>query len=245
MALPYRPRDFLPSSSLQFACYAYGKDYHDVMRGRLNQLYEHLCAVSVAQVTGRVFCDTAPVLERYWAWRAGLGWIGKNCNLIIPHVGSFCFIGVIVCDVAFVPDQPMPEHCGSCTACLDACPSGALLAPHRLDARRCLSCQTIENRGPLNAATKSCLGNRIYGCDTCQLVCPWNKNVPATAVSEFLPSEEFMTMTPADWAGLTVERYRKLFKGSAVKRVKYEGLMRNIRAVTGGAEDTACDSGGK
>lgn len=230
VALPYRPAVMQPPATLRISCYAYGRDYHDVMRARLAQLAASLPVLAGKPVQGRCFCDTAPLMERYWAWRAGLGWVGKSCNLIIPGVGSMTFLGAIVCDLVIPPGTPLDDRCGSCTACLAACPSGALVAPRRLDARRCLSCQTIEHRGPLAPATIGCLGDRIYGCDTCQMVCPHNHGVPAGGVPEFAPSGELLSMTVADWAALTEERYRRLFRGSAVKRAKYEGLMRNIRA---------------
>ena len=234
VALPYRPKTFMPSSSLQLSCYAYGKDYHDAMRARLALLMGHLGKLCGGVVGGRMFCDTAPVLERYWAWRAGLGWMGKSCNLIVPGAGSMVFLGEIMCDIDLPPDSPMPPRCGNCTACLTSCPSGALCAPYRLDARLCLSCQTIERRGALDPATVRCLGNRLYGCDTCQTVCPWNKDAAPTTVEEFTPSDELMSMTPQDWERLDEEHFRRLFKGSAVKRAKYAGLMRNIRAALHG-----------
>ncbi len=237
-ALSYNPILRQNPKSLQFACYAYGKDYHEVMKDRLAQLFEHLRALSPIPVIGRVFCDTAPVAERYWAWRAGIGWIGKNCNLIIPRAGSLCFIGEIICDLQLPSDTPMQGRCGTCRACIDACPTDALIEPQHLDARLCLSCQTIENREELPETTLQSMGNRVYGCDTCQLVCPWNNGVPATNVEEFKPSSEFMSMETDDWKALTVESYRRLFKGSAVKRLKYDGLMRNIKAATRKNNDT-------
>lgn len=234
VALSYHPREFMPASSLRLSSYAYGRDYHDVMRERLAQLFAYLRILCGGTVGGRTFCDTAPVMERYWAWRAGLGWMGKHCNLIIPGAGSMVFLGEIVCDIELPPDIPMPSRCGNCTACLAACPTGALCAPHRLDARLCLSCQTIERRGALAPSTVSRLDGRIYGCDNCQTACPWNRDAAPTTIEEFAPSPELMSMTPSDWERLDETRYRRLFKGSAVKRAKYAGLMRNIRAALHG-----------
>lgn len=229
VALNYYPSRRLSEGQWQFAYYAYGKDYHEVMKARLRQL-----ALSLGDVPCKICCDTVPILDRYWAWKAGLGWVGKNTNLILPHAGSYYFLGeiVVAADIDRY-DTPMDSHCGTCRRCLDACPARALTAPHRLDASRCLSYLTIEHRGALPPSAPSIMGHGIYGCDRCQQACPYNRFATPTAVGEFAPSDDFMLMTPADWAGLTVERYRALFKGSAVKRAKYEGLMRNIRAVEG------------
>lgn len=230
VAMGYFPATKLPEDTYQFAYYSYGKDYHDVMKARLLQLLSYIGTLC-QDVHGCVFCDTAPVLERYWAWRAGLGWIGRNTSLVIPGAGSFFFLGEIVCDIPFVYDTPMRSRCGNCSKCLDACPTGALCKPYRIDARKCISYQTIENRGDIPQEIVSCLGNRVYGCDSCQKACPWNRFVEATHVAEFAASPELMAMTPERWQCLTVEEYRRLFKGSAVKRAKYEGLMRNIMAL--------------
>jgi Uncharacterized Fe-S protein len=249
VALNYYPEKRLEPSQLQFAYYAYGKDYHDVMRDRLRQLagiifpYKKSVISSAEGETEdplfKLCCDTVPFLDRYWAKRAGLGWIGKNTNLIIPKVGSYCFIGAIITTLpADRYDSPMPEHCGTCEQCLKACPTKALCAPHSLDARRCLSYLTIENREEIPSQYHSALGSSqlhssgasIYGCDRCQQACPHNRFAQPTQVSEFSPSDEFLAMQPDDWQHLTPETYRQLFRGSAVKRAKYEGLMRNIQA---------------
>lgn len=250
VALNYYPARRLEQEQLQFAYYAYGKDYHDVMRVRLNALASALSIRDVRQPSkagdtieaetfeGLVCCDTVPVLERYWAWKAGIGWIGKNNSLIIPHAGSYFFLGVILTALAFADyDEPMGSYCGRCENCLSACPTGALCAPYSLDASKCLSYLTIENRGDIPTEYAARMGNTVYGCDRCQQCCPHNRFATPTAIEEFSPSDEFMTMTVEKWRRLTEEDYRRLFKGSAVKRAKYTGLRRNIDMTSDGREE--------
>lgn len=226
LAMNYYPAQKLRDDQFQFAYYAYGKDYHDVLKQRMRKL---LSSTSLNSVNSLLCVDTVPILDRYWAYRAGLGWIGKNGCLIIPHAGSFFFLAEILTDIELEYDTPIENHCGNCHQCLDACPTGAL-QPHTLDARKCLSYLTIEHRGdfPDNDLVAKATGKGIYGCDRCQLACPHNRFAQPTCVSEFAPSQAFLSMRPDDWKQLTVEQYRTLFKGSAVKRAKYEGLIRNI-----------------
>ena len=232
VALNYYPAYKLPGNEYQFAWYAYGKDYHDVMREKLAALYEYI-RNAVPGLAGRLFCDTAPVLERYWAWRAGLGWIGKNTQLIIPHAGSAFFLGELLLNrESDQYDEPQPERCGTCTRCLGACPTNALEAPHRLNARRCLSYLTIENRSEIPPALLPRMGKNIYGCDECQKACPWTRFATPNRTPELQPSPDFLAMTGGEWRELTEEKYKTLFRGSAVKRAKYSGLMRNIKAIS-------------
>ena len=233
VALNYFPAQQLDAANqYEFAWYAYGQDYHEVMKTRLNELAETLLADVEGEVHYRVFCDTAPLLERYWAWRCGLGWIGKNTQLIIPRAGSTFFLGEIIFDRPFSDyDKPMEGRCGTCTKCLDACPTQALQHPYKLDACRCLSYLTIEYRGEiLPAEAARAMGNCIYGCDRCQQACPWMRFARPTEVGEFRPKTEFLQLNRESLPSLSVEDYRKIFRGSAVKRAKYEGLMRNVRA---------------
>ncbi len=169
-------------------------------------------------------------MERYWAWKAGLGWIGKNTNLIIPGKGSFFFLGEIVTTLEVdTYDSPQKNHCGSCTRCLDACPTGALERAKRLNARKCISYLTIEHRGEIPAEQASLLGNRIYGCDTCQAVCPWNRFAMPTEVAAFHPTPALLSLKKDDLKALSREDYNRIFAHSAVKRAKYEGLLRTIQ----------------
>lgn len=226
---------------IPLARYARGKDYHDEMKARLftflANIRQHLTdegQTSAAQQleSSRVFTDTAPVAERYWAWRSGLGWIGKNTQLIIPGAGSYFFLGELFLTLpADRYDHPTENRCGPCTKCLRACPAQCL-SERGLDARKCLSYLTIEYRGEqLPDGTGDQMGEMFYGCDRCGDCCPWNRLARPTNVEAFQPSEALLAMTWHDWQQLSLEQYRTLFKGSAVKRAKYEGLTRNITAI--------------
>lgn len=239
VAQNYFPARRLPEGEPQIADYALGLDYHDIVKQKLRQL-----AATVGIADHRAFVDTAPVLERYWAVRAGLGWIGKNQQLIIPHAGSEFFLGELFVTVELPPDEPLPNRCGTCHRCVDACPTHALSLPAtcvegygditRFDARLCLSYQTIENRGELTVGAKAAMGDTFYGCDRCQRACPWNRFAKPSTEPLLQPREELLAMTRQKWENLTEEDYRRLFKGSAVKRAKYEGLMRNIKVCLAG-----------
>jgi epoxyqueuosine reductase len=225
VALNYAPARHIPDDEYQLAVYAYGQDYHDVLKSRLREL-----AVCLGASEVKIATDTVPILERYWARQAGLGFIGRNHQLIIPHAGSMFFLGEIVTTASFDHyDEPMPCRCGLCRKCLEACPTGAL--GDCFNSRLCLSYQTIENRGDIAQEVKDKMGTTIYGCDRCQQACPWNRFAHPTVVPELQPSDALLSMRRDDWHRLSVDDYRRLFKGSAVKRAKYEGLMRNIRAV--------------
>lgn len=237
VALNYAPAQTMPKDQPQMASYALGQDYHTVMRDKLLLLAARIMPEEV-RFNGkkpipsphyRVFVDSGPVLERYWAVKAGLGWMGKNHQLIIPHGGSMFFLGELFLDIELPPDDPMPNHCGICRRCIDACPTHALLESGEFNADRCLSYQTIENKGELSEEAQSAMGNCFYGCDRCQQACPWNRFAKPNTTPELQPKEELLEMTLDKWRQLSVEDYRRLFKGSAVKRAKYEGLMRNIR----------------
>lgn len=229
VALNYAPPERMADGEYQIAAYAYGKDYHDIMKAKLHSLAGRIQDITDAPLRYRAFCDTAPVLERYWAVRAGLGWTGHNRQLIIPGAGSMFFLGELFLDIELDYDRPMPGRCGTCRACTDACPTKAL-SDTGLDARLCLSYQTIENRGELSPAAANALGNRIYGCDRCQQACPWNRFSVPCDETELHPSPALLSMTKEKWNSLSADDYRRLFKGSAVKRAGYEGLTRNIRA---------------
>ena len=226
VAMNYYPAVRQPEDVPQLAYYAYGKDYHDVMKEKLAQLVAFIRRE--VDMNARCFTDSAPILERYWAWKAGLGWIGKNTHLIIPGKGSYFFLGEIVTDLYLSPDCPMENRCGQCTRCMDACPTKAIEAPKKLNAGKCISYLTIENREEIPEELASLTGNRMYGCDTCQQVCPWNRSAHPTDEASFRMNEELAAMTAPKWYSLSREEYTRLFKGSAVKRAKFEGLQRNI-----------------
>lgn len=233
VALNYFTEAEFPADGYTLSRYARGKDYHDVVKERLQKMLDFITDFTGKAYVGRAFCDTAPVDEHYWAWRTGLGWLGRNTQLIIPQAGSYFFIGtLILTEEIDAYDRPMPNRCGTCTRCIDACPTCALSKEKGLDARRCLSYLTIEHRGELPDFASKVLSPCFYGCDRCQEACPHNRFATPTACTEFHPSEELLRMTPTDWKNLDRDTYQRLFKGSAVKRAKFTGLQRNIKVMT-------------
>lgn len=236
VALNYFPAEKMTEKEGCLSWYAYGKDYHEVMKEKLRLLLARILEQIPEDLRnsiepGRAFCDTAPVLERYWAWKAGLGWIGRNHQLIIPHAGSTFFLGELFLTLpADHYDTPQKNRCGTCRRCLDACPTQALSA-EGFDSRRCLSYLTIENRDEIPEWAAYHMAPCFYGCDRCQAVCPHLRFAQPTREESFHLSEELKNMTQDQWRKLSVEDYRRLFRGSAVKRAKYEGLVRNIRAM--------------
>lgn len=229
VALNYYPDYQIPSTEYQLAWYAYGRDYHLLMREKMNLLFDYIH--SLVPIAGRVFCDTAPVLDRYWAWKAGLGWIGKNTQLIIPKAGPTFFLGELFIDIELNYDTPQKSRCGRCTKCLESCPTKALEQAYTLNSKRCISYQTIENRGDICSSILPLLKNKIYGCDDCIKSCPWLRFAQPSQESSLQISKSLLSMTRDKWHELSVEEYRALFPKSAVKRAKYEGLVRNIKAV--------------
>ena len=231
VALNYYPPVKLPGRVPQFAYYAYGKDYHDVVREKLRQLYDWIRERHPG-VTGRCFTDSAPVLERFWAAQAGLGFIGKNTLLIIPGKGSYFFLGELIIDMELDYDQPVTESCGDCTRCLRSCPTGAIDRPYRVNARNCISYQTIEHKGEISPDILPNLRNNIYGCDICQKVCPWNREATPHATPDFLPSAAFLSLDLERLQEMDEECWRQIFRHSAVKRARFAGLKRNVEAVS-------------
>lgn len=229
VALNYYPAMKQQPGAPRIAYYAYGKDYHVVMKDKLRQLWEYIANLVPVPPAARLFTDSAPILERYWAWRAGLGWIGRNTNLIIPRKGSYFFLGEIVTTLEVdAYDTPLPNRCGNCRRCLEACPTGALERPQRLNANKCISYLTIEHKGDIPPQFAARLGNRLYGCDTCQQVCPWNRFAQPTGEPAFAPSPAFLSLQKEDLQDFTRNDYNRIFAASAVKRAKYEGLLRTI-----------------
>jgi epoxyqueuosine reductase len=219
------------------SCYAQGRDYHDLIKGRLKQLAGFVAGRLGAQV--KVFVDTAPLMEKPLAQAAGLGWQGKHTNLVSRSLGSWTFLGEILTDLDLPADAPEVDHCGSCRACLDACPTDAFPAPYRLDARRCVSYLTIEHAGPVDEDLRPKLGNRIYGCDDCLAVCPWNKFARAHAEPAFAPRAALTAPRLADLAALDDAGFRAAFPGSPIKRIGRNRFVRNVLYAIGNSGDPA------
>ena len=219
------------NSDFKFSNYAWGDDYHDVLNKKLYALFAFI-KNSYQDVKGVVCVDTSPVMDKVWARRAGLGWLGKHTNLITRDFGSWLFLGELILDIELEPDTPFTEDlCGSCTACIDQCPTQAL-SEYEINAEKCISYQSIEHRGDFSNDNEK-LHGWIYGCDICQEVCPWNEKFSEISdISAFQPRKEILEWTNEDWKKLDKERFRKLFKGSAVKRTKFAGLKRNINQNT-------------
>ncbi len=208
--------------------YAYGKDYHFVIKNKLKTLIT-LMKEYAGEINARAFVDSAPVLEKAWAGRAGLGWIGKNANFIVPKAGSFYFISEIITDLELEYDKPANSNlCGSCRKCIDACPTEAIVAPGVIDAQKCISYLTIEFKDQIPDAFKGKFKDRIFGCDICQDVCPWNRFSKSHKEPDFYPHPDIENMIKEDWENLSEDQFKEIFRKSAVKRTKYKGLMRNI-----------------
>jgi epoxyqueuosine reductase len=223
----YYPKEAQNPESYKLSKYAYGKDYHFVVKDKLKQLL-HSIQEQIGAVNGRAFVDSAPVLEKAWAAKSGLGWIGKHTNLITPKVGSFYFIAELIVDIDLSYDSPRTDHCGNCTACLDACPTQAIEAPYVLNAGKCISYFTIELKENIPTEFKGQFEDWMFGCDICQDVCPWNRFSKSHQEPLFEPHPELLSMSKQDWEEITEEVFGRIFQKSAVKRTKYSGLKRNI-----------------
>jgi epoxyqueuosine reductase len=212
----------------KISMYAYGKDYHKVVKKKLKLLFDYMQSLA-GSIEGRYFVDSAPVMERDWAKRAGLGWTGKNTLLINPKKGSYFFLAEVICDLELDYDSPMKDYCGTCTRCIEACPTDAISPRgYMLDATKCISYVTIESKSEIAKSFEGKMDNWMYGCDICQQVCPWNRFSSHHETASFLPSEKLMKMKKEEWETLEEDTFNSLFEGSAVKRTKYEGLKRNI-----------------
>ncbi len=217
--------------------YALGRDYHKVLRGRLQKLAEQI-AEAIGPFGHRVFVDSAPVMETEIARRAGIGWRGKHTLVLDRTAGSMFFLGEIFLDIALPPDAPTSTHCGSCSACITACPTGAITAPYKLDARRCISYLTIELKGAIPEALRPLLGNRIYGCDDCQLVCPWNRFARISAEPDFAPRNGLDSASLVELFAWSSEEFEQRMAGSAIYRIGHERWLRNIAVALGNAPTT-------
>lgn len=208
--------------------YAYGEDYHFVIKDKLKELFTFL-QQAIGEVGGRIFVDSAPVMDKAWAKQSGMGWMGKNTNIIHPKNGSFFFISELILDLELQEDGPMKDYCGTCTRCIDACPTEALIEPYKIDASKCISYLTIELKDAiLPNEFKGKMDNWAFGCDVCQDVCPWNRFSKPHNEPRFNPHADLLSLSSKDWKELTHEIFSDMFKLSAVKRTKFEGLKRNI-----------------
>ena len=224
----YTDKTQVHATAPKISKYAYGTDYHYVIKKKLVQLLEFIKS-KIGDVHGRAFVDSAPVMERSWAKRSGLGWIGKNTNLISKSVGSYYFIAELIVDLDLDYDTSVTDHCGSCTACIDACPTDAISEPYKVDGDKCISYFTIELKENIPNDYKGKFENWMFGCDICQDVCPWNRFSKNHSEPLFQPDPKMISMTRGEWHELTEQTFKKVFKKSALKRAKYKGITRNIK----------------
>lgn len=229
LLLNYFPQEIQPTSdSPKISKYAYGEDYHFVIKDKLKDFLAFL-QEEIGEVSGRIFVDSAPVMDKAWAKRSGAGWMGKNTNIIHPKNGSFFFIAEMILDLDLEPDGPIKDYCGTCTRCIDACPTEAIVSPYVVDGSKCISYLTIELKDTvLPDAFKGKMDNWMFGCDVCQDVCPWNRFSKPHNETRFLPHPDLFKLSSSDWKDISNEMFSNLFKNSAVKRTKLEGLKRNI-----------------
>ncbi len=227
LLLNYYPHELQNSDSYKISKYAYGEDYHFVIKDKLKSLLQFIQG-EIGEVNGRVFVDSAPVLDKAWAAKSGLGWVGKNSNLITQKTGSFYFIAELIVDLELEYDTPTTDHCGTCTACIDACPTEAIVQPYVVDGSKCISYLTIELKEAIPNNFKGQLDDWMFGCDVCQDVCPWNRFAKPHNEPAFEPNSEILNYTKKEWQEITQDVFSKVFKNSAVKRTKYSGILRNI-----------------
>jgi len=228
LLLNYYPEESQTQESFKISKYAYGQDYHFVIKEKLKE-FLYSIQENIGDVSGRAFVDSAPVLDKAWAAKSGLGWIGKNSNLITQKVGSFYFIAELILDLDLEYDHATTDHCGSCTACIDACPTQAIVAPHVVDGSKCISYYTIELKENIPYDMKGKFDEWMFGCDTCQDVCPWNRFSKSHSEPLFNPNPDLLSFTKKDWLEITEETFRTVFKNSPIKRTKFDGLKRNIK----------------
>ena len=228
LLLNYYPSQEQTANSYKLSKYAFGTDYHFVIKDKLKSLLNFI-QDEIGDVSGRAFVDSAPVLDKAWAAKSGLGWIGKHSNLLTQQVGSFYFIAELIIDLDLEYDLPTTDHCGTCTACIDACPTQAITEPYVVDGSKCISYFTIELKENIPTEFKGQFDDWMFGCDVCQDVCPWNRFSKSHNEPLFNPNPELLSMTKKDWEEITEEVFKKIFKDSAVKRTKFSGLKRNIQ----------------
>lgn len=223
----YYPAEQQIDDTFKISKYAYGQDYHHVIKAKMKELFNFI-EEEIGEIDGRYFVDSAPVLDKAWAARSGLGWVGKHTLMLSKQKGSYFFVSEIICDLELEYDTPATDHCGTCTACIDACPTDAIVAERVVDASKCISYFTIELRDALPTYMDGKFKDWIFGCDICQDVCPWNRFSKPHQEPLFNPHPDLLSMKKEDWINIDEDRYRDLFKKSAVKRTKFSGLTRNI-----------------
>ncbi|PIF00853.1 MAG: tRNA epoxyqueuosine(34) reductase QueG [Maribacter sp.] len=228
LLLNYYPGDKQKEGTYKVSKYAYGQDYHHIIKSKLRQLQDFI-TTEIGEVDGRAFVDSAPILDKAWAAKSGLGWIGKHSNLLTRKVGSFYFIAELILDLELDYDSPATDHCGSCTACIDACPTQAIVGPNVVDGSKCISYFTIELKNEIPAQFHGKFDDWMFGCDVCQDVCPWNRFSRSHNEPLFNPHPDLLSNDKNDWEEITQEVFNKVFRKSAVKRTKFSGLKRNIR----------------
>ncbi|MEZ4777816.1 MAG: tRNA epoxyqueuosine(34) reductase QueG [Flavobacteriaceae bacterium] len=227
LLLNYFPKEFQREDSYKISKYAYGTDYHLVIKEKMKALLSFI-QDEIGEVHGRAFVDSAPVLDKVWAAKSGLGWIGKHTNLLSKKVGSFFFIAELIVDIELDYDTPVTDHCGTCTACIDACPTQAIVQPYVVDGSKCISYLTIELKNEIPAHFSNQMDHWMFGCDVCQDVCPWNRFSKAHSEPLFDAHPELLSKSKKEWKEITEEVFAEIFKKSAVKRTKFSGLQRNI-----------------
>ena len=227
LLLNYFPSETQVDDTYKISKYAFGQDYHFVIKEKLKELLFSI-QQNIGEVSGRAFVDSAPVLDKAWAAKSGLGWMGKNTNLITKSIGSFYFIAELIIDLELDYDSATTDHCGTCTACIDACPTEAIVAPYVVDGSKCISYFTIELKDHIPIEMKGKFNDWAFGCDVCQDVCPWNKFSKPHNEPLFNPNPELLSMSKKDWEEITDETFKKVFKNTALKRTKFEGIQRNI-----------------
>ncbi len=227
LLLNYYPSEFQNQDTFKISKYAYGDDYHFVIKDKLKLLFQTI-KDTIGDVHGRIFVDSAPVLDKAWAAKSGLGWIGKNSNLITQKIGSFYFIAELILDLDLEYDFPVTDHCGTCTACIDSCPTEAIIAPYHVDGSKCISYFTIELKESIPLTMKGKFEDWAFGCDICQDVCPWNKFSKSHNEDLFKTKPEILSFSKNDWTEITEDVFNNIFKNSALKRTKFDGFKRNL-----------------
>ena len=227
LLINYYPSEFQNDESYKISKYAYGKDYHNVIKKKLKKLLTVL-RTEIGEISGRAFIDIAPIMDKAWAAKSGLGWLGKHSNLITQQVGSFYFIAELIIDLELEYDYATTDHCGTCTACIDACPTQAIVEPYKVDGSKCISYYTIELKNNFPMEAKGKMEDWMFGCDICQDVCPWNKFSKPHNEPLFNPNQELLSFSKKDWEEITQDTFEKVFTGTPIKRTQYKGLKRNI-----------------